>query len=67
MNRKSQAHRAQHILASMSHLRTLSMSKFGPHCIQNVYVVMFLGSVYAKRWGVKSVMMGVMLILIYFR
>ena len=35
----------------MSHSRALSVLKFCPHCIQNVYVVMFLVSMYAKEMG----------------
>ena len=33
------------------HSRALSVLKFGPNYIQNVYVVMFLGLVYAKEMG----------------
>ena len=34
-----------------AHSRALSVLKFCPHCIQNVYVVMFLVSMYAKEMG----------------
>ena len=66
LNRKLQAHHAQHILASMSHPRALSVLKSGPHCSKCMLSCSYVWCMH-KRWGVKSVMMGVMLILIYFR